>query len=50
MAEHIAGHTFGVCPGDYGPREQIMADARWRAGIRKMEQFIAADHARRNTG
>ena len=50
MAEHVAGHAFGVCPGDYGPREQIMADARWRAGIRKMEQFIAADHERRNTG
>ena len=50
MAEHIASHEFGVCPGDYGPREQIMADARWRAGIRKMEQFIAADQERRNTG
>lgn len=50
MAEHIAGHMFGVCPGDFGPREQTMADARWRAGIRKMEQFIAADHERRNTG
>ena len=51
MAEHIAGHTFGVCPGDFGPREQIMADARWRAGIRKMEKFIAADHERqRHTG
>jgi len=47
MAEHIAGHAFGVCPGDYGPREQIMADARWRAHIRKTEKFIAADHARR---
>jgi hypothetical protein len=50
MAEHVAGHAFGVCAGDYGPREQIMADARWRAGIRKMEQFIAADQERRNTG
>ncbi len=50
MAEHIAGHDLGVCPGDYGLREQIMADARWRAGIRKMEQSIAADHARRTTG
>ncbi len=27
VAEHVAGHTFGVCPGEYGPREQIMADA-----------------------
>ncbi len=50
MAEHVGDHGFGVCPGDFGPREQIMADARWRAGIRKMEQFIAADHERRNTG
>ena len=50
MAEHIAGHEFGVCPGDYGPREQIMADARWRAGIRKMERYIAADQERRHTG
>ena len=50
MAEHITGHEFGVCPGDYGPLEQILADARWRAGIRKMEQFIAADQERRNTG
>ena len=50
MAEHVAGHAFGVCPGDYGPREQIMADARWRAGIREIGAFIAADQARRNTG
>jgi hypothetical protein len=50
MAEHVAGHTFGVCPGDYGPREQIMADARWRAGIRESERYIAAEQARRKTG
>jgi hypothetical protein len=50
MAEHIASHAFGVCPGDYGPREQIMADARWRAGIRESERYIAAEQARRRTG
>ncbi len=50
MAEHIAGHEFGVCPGDYGPRKQIMADARWRAGIEESECYIAAEQARRRTG
>lgn len=50
MAEHIAGHEFGVCPGDFGPREQVMADARWRAGIRESERYIAAEQARRRTG
>lgn len=49
MAEHIAGHELGVCPGDFGPREQILADQRWRAGIREMEQFINAERDR-NTG
>lgn len=47
MAEHIAGHAFGVCPGDFGVREQIMADAQWRVHLRKAEKFIAADHERR---
>jgi len=41
---------FGVCPGDYGPREQIMANERWRAGIREMERHMAADRERRRTG
>lgn len=50
MAEHIAGHAFGVCPGDFGPREQIMADARWRAGVQDSERYIAAEQARRKTG
>ena len=50
MAEHIAGHEFGVCPGDSRSREQIMADARWRAGIRESERYIAAEQARRRTG
>jgi len=50
MAEHIAGHEFGVCPGDFGPREQVMADAQWRAGIRESERYIAAEQARRRTG
>ena len=50
MAEHITGHAFGICPGDYGPREQILADARWRAGIRETSPYIAAEQARRHTG
>jgi len=50
MVEHIAGHEFGVCPGDFGPREQIMADARWRAGIRESERYIAAERDRRTAG
>jgi hypothetical protein len=50
MGEHVASHAFGVCPGDYGPHEQIMADARWRAGIRESERYIAAEQVRRRTG
>jgi hypothetical protein len=50
MAEHIASHEFGICPGDYGPREQIMADTRWRADIRETARYIAAEQARRHTG
>ena len=50
MAEHIAGHKFGVCPGDFGPREQVMADAGWRADTRESERYIAAEQARRRTG
>ena len=46
MAEHVAGHSFGVCPGQYGPREQIMADARWRAGVAESARIIAAERAR----
>jgi hypothetical protein len=37
LAEHIAGHEFGICPGRCGPRERIMADERWRAGVRAAE-------------
>jgi len=47
LAEHVAGHAFGVCPGDYGPREQIMTDARWRAGVTESARVIAAERARR---
>jgi hypothetical protein len=47
MAEHVAGHTFGVCPGEYGPREQIMADAQWRSDVAESARIIAADQARR---
>ena len=47
VAEHVAGHTFGVCPGEYGPREQIMADAQWRAGVAESARIIAIERARR---
>jgi hypothetical protein len=47
LAEHVPGHRFGVCPGEYGPREQIMADARWRAGVAESARIIAAERARR---
>jgi hypothetical protein len=46
IAEQIAGLKFGVCPGEFGRREQILADAQWRAGIEEMERFMAADRAR----
>lgn len=47
LAEHVADHRFGVCPGAYGPREQVMADARWRAGVAESARIIAAEQARR---
>ena len=47
LAEHVPGHTFGVCPGEYGPREQIMADARWRADVAESARIIAAERVRR---
>ena len=47
MAEHVPSHTFGVCPGEYGPREQIMADARWRADVAESARIIAGGRARR---
>lgn len=47
MAEHIAGHEFGVCPGDFGPREQLMVDAKWRADVQESARFIAAERERR---
>jgi hypothetical protein len=47
VAEHVPGHRFGVCPGGYGPREQILADARWRAGVAESARIIAAEQARR---
>jgi hypothetical protein len=46
MAEALNGLEFGLCPGEFGRREQILADARWRAGIEEMERFMAADRAR----
>lgn len=47
MANHVAGHEFGVCPGEYGAREQVMADARWRAGVAESARIIAAEQTRR---
>ena len=47
MAEHIAGHEFGVCPGDFGPREQVMADAQWRAAVQESARLIAGERERR---
>ena len=47
LAEHVPGHRFGVCPGEYGPREQIIADARWRADVAESARIIAAERTRR---
>jgi hypothetical protein len=47
MAEHVAGHSFGVCPGEYGPREQIMTDAEWRSDVAESARIIAAEQTRR---
>jgi len=47
LAEHVSGHRFGVCPGEYGPREQIIADARWRADVAESARIIAAERTRR---
>lgn len=47
IAEHVVGQTFGVCPGEFGPREQILTDARWRAGVADSARVIAAEQARR---
>jgi hypothetical protein len=46
MAEHTVGHQLGVCPGSYGPREQIMADAQWRADLQETARRIAAERPR----
>ena len=47
MAKHIAGREFGVCPGDFGPREQVLADTQWRAAVQRSARFIAAERERR---
>lgn len=47
LAEHVPGHRFGVCPGEYGPREQVMADAQWRAAVAESARIIAVEQARR---
>jgi hypothetical protein len=46
IADHVAGHTLGICPGQYGPREQIMTDARWRAGVAESARIVAAEQTR----
>ncbi len=46
IAEHVAGHSLGVCPGENGPREQILTDARWRAGVAESARLIAAEQDR----
>jgi hypothetical protein len=47
IAEHVASHSLGVCPGEYGPREQILTDTRWRAGVAESARLIAAEQDRR---
>ena len=47
IADHIGGHSFGRCPGEYGPREQIPADGEWRAGVAESARIIAAERTRR---
>lgn len=45
------GHELVVCPGRYGPRAQLLADAHWRAGIAETwRQMTAARERRRRTG
>lgn len=46
MAKHVAGHSMGTCPGEYGPREQIMADTEWRADVADSARIIALERAR----
>jgi hypothetical protein len=46
LAEHTVGHQLGVCPGRYGPREQIAADAQWREGVQETARLLAADRSR----
>ena len=46
IAEHVAGHSLGLCQGEHGPREQILADAQWRAGVAESARLIAAEQAR----
>lgn len=50
IAEHVAGHALGLCPGEYGPREQILTDAQWRAGVAESARLIAAEQQARRTG
>lgn len=46
LAEHTLGHEFGVCPGEFGARDQVMADAQWRAGMQESARRLAAERAR----
>ncbi|MDN5918660.1 MAG: hypothetical protein L0I76_26775 [Pseudonocardia sp.] len=45
------GHDLVVCPGGYGPREQLLADAQWRAAVAKSWRLMTAKRERqRRTG
>lgn len=44
------GHELVVCPGPYGQREQILADADWRADIVEKWRLMTAARERRRTG
>ena len=46
LAGHVAGHTFGICAGEYGPREQIVADTEWRADVAESARIIAMERGR----
>ena len=49
MIDHIEGHELGVCPGDFGPRTQVMADAWWRSNAAESARLLA-EESRRRTG
>ncbi len=44
-AEHIAGEPHGVCPGPWGPRELLLADADYLRDAADAERHIAWQRA-----